>query len=44
VIGGRCPQPLVAMNVTSNDGGQTLTGSITYQGEGPIGFQGSING
>ncbi len=44
VIGARCPQPLVAMNVSSNDGGNTLTGTVTYQGEGPIGFTGAIDG
>jgi hypothetical protein len=43
VIGARCPQPLVAMDVTSSDG-STLTGTITYEGEGPIGFTGSITG
>jgi hypothetical protein len=44
VLGARCPQPLVAVNVTSSDGGQTLTGSITYEGEGPIDFRGTLAG
>ncbi|WP_375505844.1 hypothetical protein [uncultured Nostoc sp.] len=33
-------QHLVAIDVKSEDGGQTLNGTITYKGEGPIGFQG----
>ena len=38
VIGGRLDQRVVAFNVTSLDGGQTLSGTMTYAGEGPIGF------
>jgi hypothetical protein len=44
VIGARGAQPVVAMNVSSSDGGNTLTGTITYSGEGPIGFQASSSG
>lgn len=44
VLGARCPQPLVAIDVSSSDGGQTLTGSITYEGEGPIDFRGTLAG
>ena len=42
VIGGRNDQSCIALSVTSNDGGQTLTGTNTYSGEGPIGFQGTL--
>ncbi|NTX14757.1 hypothetical protein HUA76_28595 [Myxococcus sp. CA056] len=42
VIGGREKQNVVAMKVTSNDGGQTLTGSMTYNGEGPIAFRATL--
>jgi hypothetical protein len=28
--------------VTSDDGGQTLNGTNTYSGEGPIGFKGAL--
>ncbi|HEX6367578.1 MAG TPA: hypothetical protein VF006_01520 [Longimicrobium sp.] len=44
VLGARSPQPLVGINVSSNDDGQTLTGNITYEGEGPIDFQGTLAG
>ncbi|HYY27948.1 MAG TPA: hypothetical protein VE860_08395, partial [Chthoniobacterales bacterium] len=40
VLGGRDNQPVVAINVTSPDNGATLNGTITYKGEGPIGFKG----
>lgn len=40
VIGGRPDQNVVALNVTSSDGGSNLTGTMTYKGEGPIGFKG----
>lgn len=40
VIGGRVDQALVAANVALADDG-TLTGEITYAGEGPIQFQGT---
>lgn len=39
VIGGRDNQAVVAMDIRSNDGGKTLTGTMTYAGEGPIGFK-----
>ncbi|ARV63087.1 lectin ESA-2 [Nostocales cyanobacterium HT-58-2] len=39
LIGGRVGQNVVALNVTSSDGGKTLTGTTTYKGEGPIGFR-----
>ncbi|AUT01303.1 lectin ESA-2 [Nostoc sp. CENA543] len=41
VIGCRTNQNVVAIKVQSNDGGQTLTGTMTYAGEGPIGFTSS---
>jgi catechol 2,3-dioxygenase-like lactoylglutathione lyase family enzyme len=37
-------QTVVAIDVTSSDGGQTLVGTITYAGEGPIGFRGRLTG
>lgn len=43
VIGFRSGQNVVALNVSSEDGGNTLTGTMTYAGEGPIGFRGSIS-
>jgi hypothetical protein len=36
-------QGVIAIDVTSNDGGKTLTGTMTYAGEGPIGFRGTLN-
>ena len=39
VIGGCSDQRVVALNVTSSDGGQTLFGATTYAGEGPIDFR-----
>jgi hypothetical protein len=41
IIGARCPQAVVKVQVESNDGGQTLNGTMTYAGEGPIGFKGA---
>jgi len=41
VIGYRSGQNVVAVNVTSKDGGKTLSGTMTYEGEGPIGFEGT---
>lgn len=41
IIGGRSGQNVVALKVTSSDGGKTLTGTTTYNGEGPIGFKSS---
>ncbi|AFY43382.1 hypothetical protein [Nostoc sp. PCC 7107] len=43
-LGCRDNQNVVAINVTSNDGGKTLTGTNTYAGEGPIGFRGNLLG
>jgi osmotically-inducible protein OsmY len=43
VIGARCGQSVIMLNVTSSDGGQTLNGTMNYSGEGPIGFQGTLN-
>ncbi|WP_338873397.1 lectin OAA family protein [Myxococcus stipitatus] len=42
VIGNRPNQYVVAMNVTSSDGGKTLTGTMTYAGEQAIGFRGTL--
>jgi hypothetical protein len=42
VIGGRSDQPVVQLQVTSNDNGQTLFGTMTYTGEGPIGFKAQL--
>ena len=44
VIGGRSDQRVVAIDITSSDGGNNLNGNMTYQGEGPIGFKASIQG
>jgi hypothetical protein len=41
VLGARAGQPVVAIDVRSADGGATLTGTMTYRGEGPIGFRGT---
>jgi lectin domain-containing protein len=38
-IGGRENQLVVAMDIKSVDNGKTLTGTMTYAGEGPIGFR-----
>ncbi|WP_061301634.1 lectin OAA family protein [Janthinobacterium agaricidamnosum] len=42
VIGGRSNQNVVALNVESSDGGNTLAGSMSYNGEGPIGFSSEL--
>jgi OAA-family lectin sugar binding domain len=39
IIGCRVGQHVVDVNVTSADGGISLTGTMTYNGEGPIGFK-----
>lgn len=39
VIGCRVNQNVVAVNIESGDKGATLAGSITYAGEGPIGYK-----
>lgn len=44
IIGYRDTQTVVALNVTSDDDGNTLSGKLTYAGEGPIGFQGTLQG
>jgi hypothetical protein len=44
VIGSRIDQYVVAIDVLSNDDGQTLNGTITYSGEGPIGFRATRSG
>ncbi|MCB0186385.1 MAG: hypothetical protein KDE31_19090, partial [Caldilineaceae bacterium] len=36
IIGGRQAQQVVALDIASSDGGATLTGTMTYAGEGPI--------
>lgn len=41
-IGGRSDQRVTALNVSSDDGGQTLAGTMTYEGEGPISFMGYL--
>jgi OAA-family lectin sugar binding domain len=43
VIGGRAKQRLVAVQVTSKDDGKTLTGTMTYKGEEPISFKGTLS-
>lgn len=39
VLGARPGQNVVAIDITSADNGHTLTGTMTYAGEGPIGFK-----
>lgn len=39
ILGCRPDQPIAALDITSPDNGKTLTGSMTYSGEGPIGFK-----
>ena len=38
-LGSRTGQPVVALQITSRDGGRTFTGTMTYRGEGPVGFR-----
>jgi hypothetical protein len=38
-IGAREHQHVVALNIKSDDEGKTLSGTMTYYGEGPIGFR-----
>ncbi|GAB3398397.1 lectin ESA-2 [Massilia agilis] len=42
VIGCRAGQNVVALNIESGDGGQTMAGTMTYAGEGPIGFKSQL--
>lgn len=42
LMGCRPNQNVVALNISSTDGGQTLNGTMTYAGEGPIGFTGAL--
>ncbi|AIO69853.1 hypothetical protein [Burkholderia oklahomensis] len=42
VLGCRSGQNVVALNIKSGDGGRTLTGTMTYVGEGPIGFRATL--
>jgi len=42
VIGCRVGQGVVAVNAESGDGGNTFSGSMTYSGEGPIGFKSEL--
>lgn len=42
VLGARLDQKVIAINITSTDEGKTLTGNMTYAGEGPIGFRGTL--
>ncbi len=44
VLGGRDNQRVVAIQISSKDGGKTLTGTMTYNGEGPIGFRATSTG
>ncbi|MES2554937.1 MAG: lectin OAA [Bacteroidota bacterium] len=38
-LGARPNQNVVAINISSADGGKTFTGTMEYFGEGPIGFR-----
>jgi hypothetical protein len=41
VMGCRPDQNVIVVNITSEDGGASLQGNMTYGGEGPIEFRGS---
>jgi hypothetical protein len=41
LLGARNGQNAVAIDITSADSGKNFSGTMTYQGEGPIGFQGN---
>lgn len=43
IIGTRDGQYATALNITSADNGATFTGTMNYQGEGPIGFKGAVS-
>jgi len=43
VIGCRVGQNVVAINIESGDSGSTMTGTMTYSGEGPIGFRSELS-
>lgn len=43
VIGCRVGQNVVAINIESGDSGATMTGTMTYSGEGPIGFRSELS-
>lgn len=43
VIGYRVDQNVVSLKFDSSDGGDTLNGTMTYNGEGPIGFKGALS-
>ncbi len=43
LLGARSGQNMVALKISSADGGKTFTGTMTYAGEGPIGFQGALS-
>jgi OAA-family lectin sugar binding domain len=42
-LGARDNQNVVAIDIASEDKGASLKGTTTYNGEGPIGFIGSLN-
>jgi len=44
VLGSRENQRIVSIKIRSTDGGQTLSGTIAYHGEGPIDFKASLTG
>jgi len=44
ILGGRAEQAVAEINIESHDGGETLTGTMTYQNEGPIGFRATRRG
>ena len=39
ILGARSGQNAVAIDIQSPDGGETFQGTMTYAGEGPIGFR-----
>ena len=44
ILGARSGQNVVAIDIQSPDGGETFQGTMTYAGEGPIGFRATRRG
>jgi hypothetical protein len=42
VLGARANQPVVKLNIFSTDNGVMFAGTMTYRGEGPIGFRAAL--
>lgn len=44
IIGGRDKQRVVELQISAKDDGKTLTGTVTYDGEKPVGFRATAKG